>query len=971
MSEPPQTRSEASRPAVDDEPCDRPKRMLLDGRRPWLLDGRGRAMQVAAGHVDLFSVGRSDRSGDGARRHMFRAEIGELILDLPVAGDDVSGCVQVIAVGGPGSEAWVLPRGRLEDMEQIATWIARISEVIVGYGVDWSIREIEPEATCEIEPGERRRGPARGIAWVSVVAGGVRLMGLDPVHPAGSQVLPLTSGMWIEAGKQGAKLTCTGRAPDGADLWSAIDQFHVGAMASLHGRVAADVEREAQRLLRRNELAGAHTHELFDELSTVMGRQSERVRLASDATDSLLGACRAVADAMRATIVRPSERTPARQEFSDVVEIARASRLRVRRTLLRGSWWRRDVGPLVAWRGEARDPVALIPASRHRYLMFDPRTGTRRVVDETVTSDLAVEAATFYSTLPARPLSFWSLLAFSMRHARGNAVRILLGGLALGLLSVVAPLITQVLVDSVIPRTELDQLAYCAAALAMTAIAMAGLQMMQAVAMLRLEGLLDWKLQAALVDRLLRLPASVFREHTVGDLADRALGIDAIRRIVTGRTLRGLLAGIFCCFSLIVMFYYDSRLALVATTLTIVRGLLIIGIGAVRLYHEQRYFNLQGKVQGLVLQLFAGVGKLRVAAATIRGLGVWAKRYAAQKRHFISSQRTANVLNVVEAAFPTVATLIIFAAAEESSGVKLTLDLGAFLAFFAAFGQSLAAIGEWAAAIGGSLIAIPYFSRIRPLIAGAAEISEDRRPPGELSGSVELSRVTFRYVSGGPPILDNLTLRVAPGEYVAVVGPSGSGKSTIFRLLLGFERPDAGAVFFDGKAIDTLDLSAVRRQMGVVLQNGRLSSGSIYDNICGGVQLPLGQVWDAARLAGLEADINAMPMGMHTVIAEGVSTLSGGQRQRLMIARAIVRRPRILLFDEATSSLDNQAQAIVSGSLARLNVTRIVIAHRLNTVRQADRIVVLVDGKVVQAGTFAELSGAPGVFADFARRQLL
>jgi ABC-type bacteriocin/lantibiotic exporter with double-glycine peptidase domain len=269
------------------------------------------------------------------------------------------------------------------------------------------------------------------------------------------------------------------------------------------------------------------------------------------------------------------------------------------------------------------------------------------------------------------------------------------------------------------------------------------------------------------------------------------------------------------------------------------------------------------------------------------------------------------------------------------------------------------------------LIAIPQFSRIRPLIASAVEISEDRKPPGELSGSVELSRVTFRYVSGGPPILDNVTLRMAPGEYVALVGPSGSGKSTIFRLLLGFEKPEQGAVFFDGKAIETLDISGVRRQMGVVLQNGQLASGSIYDNICGGVQLPLSQAWDAARLAGLEADIKAMPMGMHTVIAEGVSTISGGQRQRLMIARAIVRRPRILLFDEATSSLDNQAQAIVSESLARLNVTRIVIAHRLSTVRQADRIVVLVDGKIVQAGSFAELSGSSGVFADFARRQLL
>jgi ABC-type bacteriocin/lantibiotic exporter with double-glycine peptidase domain len=220
-------------------------------------------------------------------------------------------------------------------------------------------------------------------------------------------------------------------------------------------------------------------------------------------------------------------------------------------------------------------------------------------------------------------------------------------------------------------------------------------------------------------------------------------------------------------------------------------------------------------------------------------------------------------------------------------------------------------------------------------------------------------------------VLDDITLRIAPGEYVAVVGPSGSGKSSLFRLLLGFERPEAGAVFLDGKAIDTLDTGAVRRQLGVVLQNGKLATGSLYENICGGVQLPLEQAWEAARLAGLDTDIKRMPMGMHTMVAEGVNTLSGGQRQRIMIARAIARRPRILLFDEATSSLDNRSQAIVSAALGNLNVTRIVIAHRLSTVRQADRIIVLVDGKVVQTGSYAELSNMPGMFASFAQRQLL
>jgi ABC-type bacteriocin/lantibiotic exporter with double-glycine peptidase domain len=283
----------------------------------------------------------------------------------------------------------------------------------------------------------------------------------------------------------------------------------------------------------------------------------------------------------------------------------------------------------------------------------------------------------------------------------------------------------------------------------------------------------------------------------------------------------------------------------------------------------------------------------------------------------------------------------------------------------------MGSIGSWASAVSESLIAIPRITRLRPLISGPAELSEERKSPGALSGAVELSRVTFRYVENGPPVLENVSLDIAQGEYVAIVGPSGSGKSSLFRLLLGFEKPESGTVFLDGKAIDTLDIGAVRRQLGVVLQNGKLASGSLYDNICGGVQLPLAQAWEAARLAGLEDDIKAMPMGMNTVVSEGVNTLSGGQRQRIMIARAVARRPRILLFDEATSALDNQSQTIVSTSLGNLNVTRIVIAHRLSTVRRADRIIVLVDGKVVQTGTFTELSNTPGMFASFAQRQLL
>jgi NHLM bacteriocin system ABC transporter ATP-binding protein len=949
-------------------PAHSPQRVLLDGRRPKLLDHRGHVLQVVAGHVDLFAVIVSDGRVERARQHLLRIEAGEIIPDLPEHAAPTGERLQVIAVGGLGTEALIVPRTGCDNPALVQAWIGKLAKVIAGPNPSWEMPEAEREGVVDMLPGEQRRGPARDIAWVSVATGAARLMRHEPPYQAGSPPIPLASGMWIEAGEPGCGLV-GGCVPTGRELWDALDRFHVCAVVCIRDHLVSNADREAQRLVLRTELDASQTFELFDRLSAIVLRRLDRVQSAADPADPLLAACQIVAETLDTTIVRPSGRKSVQQAFDDLVEIARASRLRVRQTLLRGDWWMQDVGPLVAWHGEGRSPVALVRSGK-RYVMTEPKSGTRRVVDRAAAMQLAPEAVTFYPTLPSRALRFRDLLSFSIRHTRGNYARIALAVVMLGLMSLVTPLITQVLVDSVIPRSELDQLIVCAIALAVTAIGMAGIQTMEGMAMLRLEGLIDWKLQAAVIDRVLRLPASLFREYTVGDFVDRSLGIDAVRRIFTGRTLRSLMAGVTCWFSIFLMLWYDPKLALIAVALALVRALLIMGASGVRLYHESRHFNLQGKVGGLVLQLLAGIGKLRVANATVRALAVWSKQFAAQKRHFISSQRTANMLNLVEASFPTFATIVIFAAAS-ATGSTLTLNLGAFLAFFAAFGQTMAAVGTWASGVSESLVAIPLVTRMRPVIAGAAEISDERKPPGELAGAIEVSRVTFRYLPGGPPVLDNVSLRIASGEYVAIVGPSGSGKSSLFRLLLGFERPESGAVFFDGKALDTLDTSAVRRQFGVVLQNGQLATGSIYDNICGGVQLPLQQAWEAARLAGLDADIKAMPMGMHTVIAEGVNTLSGGQRQRVMIARAIARRPRILLLDEATSSLDNQTQAIVSASLGALNVTRIVIAHRLSTVRHADRIIVLVDGKVVQSGTFAELSSAAGVFADFTQRQLL
>jgi NHLM bacteriocin system ABC transporter ATP-binding protein len=962
MNEPFLTRPEAA--TTIEPPVVQPSApTTLDAHEPLLLDRRGRVMRVLCGHVDLFAVSLSGGKAETARQHLVRIETSEVFADLLDRADTLQ--MRLMAVGGAGAEVVAIGHGDCDD-DAIDAWLIKLSKLIAGPHPSWDIDEAI--ARAEMAPGERRRGPARQILWASVAIGEAHLMGQEPAYVAGGPPIPLTSGMWASAGPSACTLDI-GSRPMGTALWDALDQFHRRAAACVRERLQQIAALESERLVRRTGLTKSRAMDMFGRLSAIIVRRSDHVEAAIDVSDPLLAACRIATEDLDAPIAAPSARLPAQQAFTDIIEIARASRLRVRRVQLRGDWWTHDSGRLVGWYGVAKEPVALVRRAR-RTIMIAPGTGMRRQVDGALAREIDPEAATFYPTLPSSGLKLRNLLVFALRHVHGDIARIALAVTFIGLLSMVTPLITQALVNSVIPRTEIDQLVFCALALAVSAVCMAGVQLLEGTAMLRMEGLTDWRLQAAVIDRLLKLPASLFREYTVGDFVSRAMGIDAIRRILTGQTLRSLMAGLFCFYSILLMLIYDIRLALIALGLIFVRALLIIGTSALRVYHETRQFNLQGKLEGFVLQLLAGVGKLRVAAATVRALAVWSQQFAAQKRHFIGSQRAGNALSVFESAYPTIATLLLFASAVSTESTLMT-NLGAFLAFLAAFGQAMAGIGLWASGVSASLIAIPYVIRIKPLITAAAEIADDRKPPGELTGAVEFSRVTFRYLAGGPPVVDNLSLRIAPGEYVAIVGPSGSGKSTLFRMLLGFEKPESGVVFFDGKALDTLDVSAVRRQLGVVLQNGKLVTGSIYENISGGLPLSLDQAWGAARMSGLADDIETMPMGMHTAIAEGINTLSGGQRQRIMIARAVARRPRILLFDEATSSLDNRSQAVVSDSLGALNVTRIVIAHRLSTVREADRIVVMDSGKIVQTGTFAELAEVKGIFADFAQRQLL
>ncbi|MCC8956042.1 NHLP bacteriocin export ABC transporter permease/ATPase subunit [Bradyrhizobium sp. Pear77] len=941
-----------------------PRRVAIDPRHPILLNERDQVLEVSAGHVDIFAVETC-----GVRHHMFRCEVGEVILDLHTACERSAMQLKVVAVGGPDAEIIAVSRSEIAT-DRLFGWVARLSTLAEGPARSDNASELSGGETRELHPGERCRGPKRSIVWARIEAGSATVLGLDLELATEDPAVPLTADVWLEAGKEGSRIIAEPTAPELSLVWPALDRFHIAIAASLERSLGHERSAGRQQLARRTELTHARTLDALERLSDVVTAPAGRAQVELDVSDPLLASCRLVADALGSSITHASRANPAGQSFGDVLQIARASRLRIRRVQLRDRWWSSDAGPLLGWHGPESDPVALIRDRRGRYTMIDPKRGRRQPVSRSVANVLAPEAVSFYKTLHAYPLRYRDLLSFATGGLSGSMARLILAIIAIGLLSLIPPLVTNLLVNSVIPRTEIDQLVVCAAALSVTAIAIAGLQGMQGLVTLRLEGILDYKLQAALIDRLLRLPASLFRDYTTGDLVDRSMGIEAARQIVTGRTLRGFTSALFGIFSLGLMLYYDLWLGSIALLLIGLRAAAIVATSALRVYYESKHFNLQGKVSGFVLQLIAGVSKLRVANATSRALARWSGQFAVQKRYFIASQRAANILVVFETAFPLIATLIIFAIASRTNS-QLLANLGAFLGFLSAFGQTTAAIGNWASSMSESLVVIPHLSRMKPILSAAAEIAEDRRPTGELMGEIEFSGVTFRYIKDGPKVLDDITLRISRGEYVAIVGPSGSGKSSLLRLLLDFERPEAGTIFYDGKALNTIETSDVRRQLGVVLQDTKLATGNLYENICGGVDLTLDKAWEAARLAALDADIRQMPMGMHTLVAEGINTLSGGQRQRILIARALARSPRILLFDEATSALDNQTQAIVGASLERLNVTRIVIAHRLSTIRRADRIVMLIGGKIVQSGSYDELTSGTGPFAEFARRQLM
>ncbi|MBZ0250628.1 MAG: ATP-binding cassette domain-containing protein, partial [Burkholderiales bacterium] len=495
-------------------------------------------------------------------------------------------------------------------------------------------------------------------------------------------------------------------------------------------------------------------------------------------------------------------------------------------------------------------------------------------------------------------------------------------------------------------------------------------EVLRALATMRFEARTSVAIQAAVLDRLIGAPARFFRAFSSGDLAMRLGAVNAVQRTVTGAAIGTFVAGIFLTANVALMLAYSPALTAAALGVVAVAAVFSVTIGILRLGIGRRIEAADGRLSAMSFEYFAGIAKLRAAAAESRAFTNWLARYREFRDLNLRSAGLANLESVLLAILqPAAAVLVLWLAWQLAQApAARALTVGDFVAFQAAMFGLLAGVhGIVATAIALAALA-PVWERAKPILATPPEDAVRGRIRHEPQGAIDFVGVSFAY-PGGPEVLTGIDLSIRPGEFVAIVGASGSGKSTLLRLLLGFEFPSSGTVRFDGRVLQALDLRTLRARIGTVLQGGRLWAGDILANIVGATSLTVDDAWAAARAAGLAADIEAMPMGMYTLVGEGVSTLSGGQRQRVLIARALAGQPRILLLDEATSALDNLSQAAVLETLEGLEATRVVIAHRLATVRNADRIVVLERGRIVQSGTFAELAAAPGPFAAMLARQ--
>lgn len=638
----------------------------------------------------------------------------------------------------------------------------------------------------------------------------------------------------------------------------------------------------------------------------------------------------------------------------------------MRRTVKLGEHWYHDaVGALLGVRRDNGQVVALLPSGISGYHFYDA-SGKRIRLNRKTEKLFEKEAICFYKPFPLKKLGISDLIKYIVRTLSvSDFVIFSLATLTLTLVGLLSPRLNQIIFSDVIENGNTQLILSMLMFLACVSISTVILSAIKSLIMARVDTKLSVSVESAVMMRVLSLPPSFFKGISSGDLTSRALYVNAFCNTLVSMVLSTGLTSAFSIIYISQIFKYAPSLVVPALCITLVTVIFSTVSSIAQMKISKKQMKLNAKLNGLEYSFIAGVQKLKLSGSENRAFAKWGKEFADNASLAYNPPTFIKINSVIATAIALIGNIIMYYIA-----VKSRVSIADYYAFNTAYGMISGAF----ASLSGIALSVaqlkPIAEMIKPLLEAEPEAAEHKRTVTKLSGAIELSNVSFRYDENMPYVLDGLSLKISSGQYVAIVGATGCGKTTLMRLLLGFEKAQKGAIYFDGKDISKMDLRSQRKSIGAVLQDGKLFLGDIFSNIIiSSPKLTLKEAWEAAELAGIAEDIRRMPMGMNTVISEGAGGISGGQKQRLLIARAIAPKPKILMLDEATSALDNITQKQVSDALAELKCTRLVIAHRLSTIKQCDRILVLDKGKIVQDGTYEELIEQNGIFAELVARQ--
>ena len=954
------------------------------GNLPVKLDDPDSVWFIDRGAVNLFLIEFRDGAERAAPQHLLRCESGHLLPGVaPDEGESDEGTrLSVIAKGSPGTLLKRLPASLLSEVdpaelaEQTDAWLSAVTDTLSRFASRL------PRATALAEPGPARNltpctlSVRRSVVWVTRPPPGASLyMGIvDPAERAESggrpaAPIPLTRTSWLtlfgEAAVSGRSTRTL--AEEGA-LLSALRSFHAVAFAlERHNRRLATVDvanLERAQTASRRAAEQAARQRLFNIYDLPLDRDA-RVE-----DTALADALQIVGRREGIDFRIPARSGPSADSPVSLVDILDASGVRARRVRLKvgDRWWRGDSNAMLAFRAESGRPVALLPGWFGRYREIDPVSKRTVRIGAERAGALGEEAWVFYRPLPARGVTPADLLRVALRGSARDLARLTVAGLPAGLIKLVPALALGFVAHHVTAGGNAGALYALAVTVAGFGLLGALLHLFQSAAMMRLEGRGASRVEAAFWDRLMRLPPSVLRRHPSGDVAMSGMTFQSLRDGLQGAVADSLLSCIFLLPVFGVIFFYDATLGGIALGFSLASLLITVILGLRQIAPQGRMISATRHVAGRLFQIVGGIAKLRVENAEGSAFAIWARDYREQKRAELELGALEGHARALGAALPLLAGGVLLFAV---MAVDRNLPAGDFLVAYIVFVTFASAVARLGESFGTIAATLPAFDQMRPLLAAVPEAEVEGEPVETLGGDLLFDRVSFRYDPDGPLILDDITIRARPGEFVAIAGESGAGKSTLFRLALGIDRPAAGAVYYDGRDLRRLNLKQVRRRIGAVPQSVRLHPLDLWDNLVSHHdQVTSEEVWTAVRTAEVEQQIKAMPMGLMTMVGTSGAVLSGGESQRVTIARSVIGSPRIMLFDEATNWLDNESQAMVMRNLAALTSTRLVIAHRLSTLEQADRIYVLQAGRVVQSGSFGELMAVDGVFSELVKRQI-